>query len=139
MAEKRGPLWTRPDATRPERLTREAVVACAVGLADREGLEAVSVRRVAAELNARPMSLYSFFERKDDLIDLMVDFVQGEMLVDQGVPAPLVGELADEDVEYVCVRLAGARRVCRLSTVRCRSGILSTDSALCSICVGGLP
>jgi len=33
-----------------------------------------------------------------------------EMLLDQGAPAPLVGELAHEDVEYVCVRLAGARR-----------------------------
>ena len=33
-----------------------------------------------------------------------------EMLVEQGVPAPLVGELADEDVEYVCTRLAGVRR-----------------------------
>ena len=30
------------------------------------------------------------------------------MLLEQGVPAPLVGELAGEDVEYVCVRLAGA-------------------------------
>ena len=33
-----------------------------------------------------------------------------EMLLEQGVPAPLVGELAAEDVEYVCVRLAGVRR-----------------------------
>ena len=33
-----------------------------------------------------------------------------EILLEQGVPAPLVGELAEEDVEYVCVRLAGARR-----------------------------
>ncbi len=33
-----------------------------------------------------------------------------EMLLEQGAPAPLVGELAGEDVEYVCVRLAGARR-----------------------------
>ena len=32
-----------------------------------------------------------------------------EMLVDDGVDAPLVGELADEDVEYVCVRMAAAR------------------------------
>ena len=33
-----------------------------------------------------------------------------EMLLEQGVPAPSVGELADDDVEYVCVRLTGARR-----------------------------
>jgi hypothetical protein len=33
-----------------------------------------------------------------------------ELLLEQGVPAPLAGELADEDVEYVCVRLAGVRQ-----------------------------
>jgi hypothetical protein len=33
-----------------------------------------------------------------------------EMLVDSGMHAPLVGELADEDIEYVCVRCAGVRR-----------------------------
>ncbi|MER7275477.1 TetR/AcrR family transcriptional regulator C-terminal domain-containing protein [Dactylosporangium sp. NPDC000244] len=83
MTEARGPVWTRPAAAKPDKLTREAVVACAVDIADREGLEAVSVRRVAAELSARPMSLYSYFERKDDLVDLMVDQVLGEMLVDE--------------------------------------------------------
>ncbi|WP_433210632.1 TetR/AcrR family transcriptional regulator [Dactylosporangium sp. CS-047395] len=86
MTENRGPVWTRPPAAKPERLTQEAVVACAVDLADREGLEAVTVRRVAAELSARPMSLYSFFKRKDDLVDLMLDQVLAEMLLAE-VPA----------------------------------------------------
>jgi AcrR family transcriptional regulator len=80
-------VWTRPAAAKPARLTRETVVACAVGLADREGLEAVSVRRIAGELAARPMSLYAFFERKEDLLDLMVDHVTGEMLLDEMPPA----------------------------------------------------
>lgn len=79
-------MWTRTSGRKPERLTREAVVAAAVDLADREGLAAVSVRRIAAELQARPMSLYSFFERKDDLIDLMLDHVMGEMLVPGDLP-----------------------------------------------------
>ncbi|MEU4238935.1 TetR/AcrR family transcriptional regulator C-terminal domain-containing protein [Actinoplanes sp. NPDC026619] len=86
MTETRGPLWTRPAATKPERLTRETVVARAVELADQEGLKAVSVRRIATELSARPMSLYSFFERKEDLVDLMVDQVLGEMLLDEMPP-----------------------------------------------------
>lgn len=86
MTEIRGPLWTRPAASKPERLTRETVVACAVDLADREGLDAVSLRRVAAELSTRPMKLYSFFSRKDDLVDLMVDQVLGEMLVEKMPP-----------------------------------------------------
>ncbi|MEV6924747.1 TetR/AcrR family transcriptional regulator C-terminal domain-containing protein [Dactylosporangium sp. NPDC051485] len=86
MTEARGPLWTRPAASKPERLTREAVVATAVAIADAEGLDAVSVRRIAAELQARPMTLYSFFKRKDDLIDLMLDHVLGEMLVTEPLP-----------------------------------------------------
>ncbi|MFI5914602.1 TetR/AcrR family transcriptional regulator C-terminal domain-containing protein [Dactylosporangium sp. NPDC051541] len=79
-------VWTQSDPGKPAKLTREAVVACAVDLADREGLDAVSVRRVAAELAARPMSLYSYFKRKDDLVDLMVDQVLGEMLAPQPLP-----------------------------------------------------
>jgi AcrR family transcriptional regulator len=86
VPERRGPLWTRPTTAKPERLTRDRVVAVAVALADREGLDAVSVRRIASELQARPMSLYTFFERKDDLIDLMVDHVLGEMLVEEVPP-----------------------------------------------------
>jgi AcrR family transcriptional regulator len=86
VPESRGPLWTRPTTAKPEKLTRERVVATAVALADREGFEAVSVRRIASELQARPMSLYAFFARKDDLIDLMVDHVLGEMLIEE-VPA----------------------------------------------------
>jgi len=57
-------------------------VAAAIGLADTEGLSAVSIRRVAAALNTRPMSLYSHIARKDDLLDLMLDQVLGEVLVD---------------------------------------------------------
>jgi hypothetical protein len=49
-----------------------------------------------------------------------------EMLVERGVHAPLVGELADEDIEYVCVRMAGlSREVAEAELtawVRARSG-----------------
>jgi AcrR family transcriptional regulator len=77
-----GPVWIRPTPQKAERLTLEAILTAAITLADAEGLDAVSVRRVAGELNARPMSLYSFFTRKDDLIELMVDQVMGEMLLE---------------------------------------------------------
>ncbi len=80
-------LWTRPalptsEAARP-RVTREAIVAAALELADAEGLQAVSIRRVAAKLGTRPMGLYSHIERKDDLIDLMLDAIAGEVLLDE--------------------------------------------------------
>jgi len=58
-------------------------VAAAIELADAEGLQAVSIRRVAAALRTRPMGLYSHIARKDDLLDLMLDQVLGEVLLDQ--------------------------------------------------------
>lgn len=78
-----GLVWTRPETKRRAPLTREAILAAAVPLADAEGLAAVTVRRLAAELDARPMSIYSYarIESKEELFDLMVDQVCGEMLV----------------------------------------------------------
>ena len=70
-----GLIWTRPPKEKRERPTREAIVAAATDLADTHGLDAVSIRRVAAALQTRPMDLYRYFARKDELIDLMVDEV----------------------------------------------------------------
>ena len=68
------------------RLTSAAIVAAAMRLADAEGLEAVSIRRVAAELEARAMSLYDHFESKQDLLVSMVDEGVGEMLTSEPPP-----------------------------------------------------
>src|SRR5215469_3193182 len=78
-----GLIWIRPEPEQPKRPTRDDIVAAAIGLADAEGLPAVSIRRVAAALHTRPMGLYSHIARKDDLLDLMLDQVLGELLVDQ--------------------------------------------------------
>jgi AcrR family transcriptional regulator len=82
-----GPVWARNDP-RPRRrtLTREAIVSAAVELADRDGLAAVSIRSVAAELNVRPMSLYGHVASKDDLLDLMFDQLAGESVLGDELP-----------------------------------------------------
>jgi AcrR family transcriptional regulator len=76
-------VWARDDeqAAGPQPLSREAIVAAAIEIADADGLEAVSIRRLATKLDDRPMSLYSHIERKGDLIDLMVDEVMGGALL----------------------------------------------------------
>ena len=81
-------VWDRvpKEKERRERPTRDAVVTAAVALADAEGLEAVSIRRVAAALDTRPMGLYSFFGRKDELIDLIADEVLAEAVLAE-IPA----------------------------------------------------
>ncbi|MGV9284981.1 TetR/AcrR family transcriptional regulator [Streptomyces sp. NPDC003730] len=74
-------VWDRPEpSNRPVPLDRERIVAAAVALADEGGLTAVSLRKVAARLDAGPMRLYGFITTKDELFDLMVDAVYAEIL-----------------------------------------------------------
>ena len=80
---------TQPPGGKPkkrQRLSPEAIAEAAIRLADAEGLEAVSIRRVAAELDARAMSLYDHFASKRELLATMADEVVGEMLVSQPLP-----------------------------------------------------
>ena len=59
--------WSAPAPEPGRGLTRDAIVAAAVAIADRDGLRAVSIRRVAGELGIRPMSIYTHIASKDDL------------------------------------------------------------------------
>lgn len=72
-------VWTRP---RPEPRRRapgvDQYVAAALAVADAEGLAAVSMRRVAGDLGSGTASLYRYITNRDELVDLMVDAVQGE-------------------------------------------------------------
>lgn len=77
-------VWERPEPPpRPVPLDRERIVAAAVALADEGGLEAVSLRKVAARLNAGPMRLYGYISTKEELLDLMLDEVQAEILPEE--------------------------------------------------------
>ncbi len=80
-------VWARQPPPRRQPLTREAIVGAAIAVADADGLEAVSLRRVSAELGARTMSLYSHIASKQDLLDFMLDEVLGEFLVPGTIPA----------------------------------------------------
>ena len=76
------PIWARPEpATRRPRFSREQIASAALAIADAEGLRAVSMRRVAADLGAGTMSLYRYISTKDDLIALMDDALMGAVLV----------------------------------------------------------
>jgi len=69
-----------PGSRRP-RFTREQIAAVALEIADREGFEAVSMRRIAVTLGAGTMSLYHYVRTKADLIALMDDALMAETLV----------------------------------------------------------
>jgi AcrR family transcriptional regulator len=57
------------------KLTRELVVGAAQELIRRAGFDALTMRRLAAELNVTPMTLYTYVRDKDDLLDAVVDAV----------------------------------------------------------------
>ncbi|MFI7699302.1 TetR/AcrR family transcriptional regulator C-terminal domain-containing protein [Nonomuraea sp. NPDC049480] len=59
-------------------LTRQRILRAAVRIADGEGLAAVSMRRIAAELETSAMSLYRHVAGKEELVHLMADAVYGE-------------------------------------------------------------
>ncbi|MEU9073574.1 TetR/AcrR family transcriptional regulator C-terminal domain-containing protein [Kitasatospora sp. NPDC048538] len=75
-------LWTRPQ--RPRRreqpaLSREQIVTEALAILDGDGIEALSMRKLGARLNAGATSMYTHVANKDELLALAVDQVFGEL------------------------------------------------------------
>ncbi|MGH7912865.1 MAG: TetR/AcrR family transcriptional regulator, partial [Candidatus Dormibacteraceae bacterium] len=80
------PPPARPEAPAPA-LTRERIVRAGIGIADKEGLEAVSMRRVASELGAGPMALYRHIADKEDLVLRMLDRVYADVRLPEPPPS----------------------------------------------------
>ncbi len=83
------PIWYRPEpGTRRPRFSREQIAAVALEIADADGFDAVSMRKIAAKLGAGTMSLYRYISAKSDLIALMDDALLNEsVLPDDELPA----------------------------------------------------
>jgi AcrR family transcriptional regulator len=82
---------------RRERLTRDRIVEAALRIMDEEGLEAVSMRRVARDVGVEAMSLYHYVRDKDDLLDGICAMVMCEF------------RYPDEDRPWIEVARDGAR------------------------------
>jgi AcrR family transcriptional regulator len=80
-------LRERPGKGPKPGLSLDKIVAAGIAVASREGLAAVSMARVAAELGASTMALYRYVKSKDELVTLMVDTAFG--------PPPPLPESAD--------------------------------------------
>ena len=74
-------IWTRQRAATPARetLSQEQIVKTAMALLDEEGISGLSMRKLAARLGAGATSLYWHVPTKDDLIDLLIDEIWGEI------------------------------------------------------------
>ncbi len=69
----------KPAEPAAQRLSRERVLGAAIGIADREGIDALTMRRLAGELDAGAMSVYYHVANKDEILDGMLEMVVGEM------------------------------------------------------------
>jgi AcrR family transcriptional regulator len=82
------PPWRTPrkDVTR-RSLSRETIVDAALGVLRADGIDGVSMRRVASELGTGPASLYAHVAHKDELLELLFDEVAAEIPLPEPDPA----------------------------------------------------
>ncbi len=102
LLPRRGPR--RPRARQPS-LTRDQIIRAAIELADAEGAEAISMRRIAARLGVGAMTLYGYVADRDALLAYMINEVAAEM----GPPGRPSGSWR-ADLELVA---RGLRDICR--------------------------
>ncbi|MFD5174598.1 TetR/AcrR family transcriptional regulator [Nocardia sp. NPDC058379] len=82
-------VWTRPTRERRDQpaLSRDQIVDEAIALLDEEGFDALSMRKLGARLGAGATSLYTHVANKDELLELVVDQVIGEVPCPEPDPA----------------------------------------------------
>jgi AcrR family transcriptional regulator len=82
------PWWTPRKTAAPRRsLTRATIVSAALKILRVEGIDGVSMRRVAAELGTGPASLYAHVAHKEELLELVFDEVVGDIPLPEPDPA----------------------------------------------------
>jgi AcrR family transcriptional regulator len=112
--------------TTKERLSRDTVVEAALALADSEGLEAVTIRRLATDLGVTPMALYWHFKDKERLLDGVAERVLGEI----DLPADAPAAAWDEQLRAVLAALLLVLRAHPAVTDVVKSRILLSESGL---------
>jgi AcrR family transcriptional regulator len=120
-AEEQVSIWMRPEHVersgpgRRPGYSRAQIVRVAVELADREGLDATTMRRIAQEMGTGAMSLYRYVPKRDDLVDLMLDAVLGEIELPE---RPSGDWRADLSLVAEQTRAVGLRHPWQVSLVR---------------------
>lgn len=113
-------LKPRSRAGRKPLLTRESTVAAAMRVLERDGLDGVTIRGVAAELGVKSSSLYWHFANKDALLDRLADEVLAGLNVDAVARDDWRDELREGSLRFfrflLSKRDAGRLRAGRLTT-----------------------
>jgi AcrR family transcriptional regulator len=139
------PPWQRlPDRSarrRRDPISRDAIVDTAIRLLDAEGLDALSMRRIADELGTGPASLYWHVGSKDGLLDLVFDKLIGEVTI----PDPEPGRWREQLKDVARAQRAASLRhpyVVRISIGRIPMGpnaLRYSERVLAILASGGLP
>jgi AcrR family transcriptional regulator len=137
-----------PEADGPTRmprrrtLSRQAIVDAAVRVLDAEGLDAMTMRRVGQELDTGGASLYGHVANKEELLELVIDRVIGELVLPAAPEGGRWEEQVKEVVRSMRAVLAGHRDVARACLARIPVGpnALRGSEALIGVMrAGGLP
>jgi AcrR family transcriptional regulator len=139
------PPWQRiprrESRRRRDPLTQEAIVEAAMSVLDREGLDGLSMRRVAEELDTGAASLYWHVGSKDGMLDLVFDAVIGELDVPDPEPARW-REQVKEIGRTMRATILRHRDVVRISIGRVPMGpnaLRWSDRVLAILRAGGVP
>ncbi|MET8833202.1 TetR/AcrR family transcriptional regulator [Micromonospora sp. NPDC004540] len=136
------PPWQTPRKPPPRQpLSQELIVRAALRVLDAEGLDGLSMRRLAQELETGPASLYAHVANKDELLDLVYDMVLSEV----EIPEPDPDRWAEQVKEYLrSLRkvFRSHRDLARVSLSRIPlgpNGVVGMERTMALLRAGGLP
>ncbi|MFG2887325.1 TetR/AcrR family transcriptional regulator C-terminal domain-containing protein [Streptomyces sp. NPDC048297] len=123
------------------RLSREALVTSAIALADTEGLEAVTVRRLAQQHSVAPTSLYWHFRDKERLLDGIAEHLLQQVEVPEHPDGDWPEQLRDILARIVVVLRAhpAAAQLIPTRLLASPAGLAVTDRTLALLKEAGLP
>jgi AcrR family transcriptional regulator len=138
------PPWSKARrAAAPVRqpLTRALIIETALGIVDREGLDGLSMRRVAQELNTGPATLYAHVANKDDLLQLLLDRVSSEIELPEPDPQRWQEQLRDllREVHRILNEHGDIARVALGSVPTGPNTLRVSDRMLGILITGGVP
>jgi AcrR family transcriptional regulator len=122
MAAAKPTMRTAVDTPRT-RLSRDEIARAALGFLDHNGLEALSMRRLAAEMGVGTMTLYGHFRSKDELLDAAVD-----MAVADAPPPALAGDWRDRLRQLMSATRAALERHPALVKLRVQRPVLRPEA-----------
>jgi AcrR family transcriptional regulator len=123
-----------------KRLDRDELVATAMSVADAEGLDAVTVRRVAQRHDVTPMALYRHFDDKDGLLDALAESVLDAVRVPAADDRPWHEQMNELLTEFLAAMRPHPNVTPLLfdRMLTCPAGLVLTERALALLQAGGM-